>query len=47
MPKPHVICHMTSSVDGRIKIKRWSKIDVEGQVEKAYEAVHDTLEGDA
>jgi riboflavin biosynthesis pyrimidine reductase len=47
MPKPHVICHMTSSVDGRIKIKRWSKIDAEGQVEKAYEAVHDKLEGDA
>lgn len=47
MSKPHVICHMTSSVDGRIKIKRWSKIDVEGQVEKAYESIHDTLEGDA
>ena len=47
MPKPHVICHMASSVDGRVKIKRWSQLDVEGVVEKAYEAVHDKLEGDA
>ncbi|WP_158808901.1 dihydrofolate reductase family protein [Beijerinckia sp. L45] len=47
MPKPHVICHMTSSVDGRIKIKRWSTVDVEGHVEKAYEEIHDKLEGDA
>ncbi len=47
MPRPHVICHMASSVDGRVKIKRWSRIDVDGIVEKAYEAVHDKLEGDA
>ncbi len=47
MPRPHVICHMASSVDGRVKIKRWSKLDVEGVVEKAYEAVHEKLEGDA
>jgi riboflavin biosynthesis pyrimidine reductase len=47
MPRPHVICHMASSVDGRVKIKRWSRLDVEGTVEKAYEAVHDKLEGDA
>ncbi len=47
MPRPHVICHMASSVDGRIKIKRWSRLDVDGTVEKAYEAVHDKLEGDA
>ena len=47
MPRPHVICHMASSVDGRVKIKRWSRLDVDGVVEKAYEAVHDRLEGDA
>ena len=45
--RPHVICHMTSSVDGRIKIRRWSRIDVDGLVDKAYEAVHDALDGDA
>ena len=47
MPRPHVICHMTSSVDGRIKIRRWSQIDVDGIVEAAYQAIHDRLEGDA
>lgn len=47
MTKPHVICHMTSSVDGRIKIKRWSRIGDEGLVEMAYETIHDRLDGDA
>ena len=47
MPRPHVICHMASSLDGRVKIARWSRLDVEGTVEAAYEAVHDKLEGDA
>lgn len=45
--RPRVIVHMTTSVDGRIKIRRWSRIDTDGVVEKAYEAVHDRLEGDA
>ncbi len=47
MPRPHVICHMASSVDGRVQIKRWSRLDVDGTVLKAYEAVHDRLAGDA
>ena len=47
MPRPHVICHMASSIDGRVKIKRWSRLDVGGVVDKAYEAVHDKLGGDA
>ena len=47
MPRPHVICHMASSVDGRVKIKRWSRLDVDEIVHKAYEAVHDKLAGDA
>ena len=38
---------MTTSVDGRVKIRRWSRIDTEGVVEKAYESVHDRLAGDA
>lgn len=45
--RPRVIVHMTTSVDGRIKIRRWSKLDADGVVEKAYEAVHDDLAGDA
>lgn len=44
MKKPHVICHMASSVDGRIKIKQWSHV---GAVDKAYESVHEALDGDA
>jgi riboflavin biosynthesis pyrimidine reductase len=47
MPKPHVIVHMTSSVDGRIKIKRWSPRPLEGSADTAYESVHDKLGGDA
>ncbi len=45
--RPRVIVHMTGSVDGRVKIKRWSQVDTEGVVETAYEAVHDRLAGDA
>lgn len=45
--RPHVIVHMTTSVDGRIKIRRWSRLDIEGAAETAYEAVHDELAGDA
>lgn len=46
-PRPRVIVHMTTSVDGRVKIKRWSQVDTEGVVEKAYEGVHEKLAGDA
>ena len=45
--RPRVIVHMTTSVDGRVKIRRWSRIDTDSLVEKAYEAVHDRLAGDA
>ncbi len=45
MPRPYVICHMTSSVDGRIKSRRWSRGGDAG--EGAYEAVHQKLAGDA
>ena len=41
--RPRVICHMTSSVDGRIKVRRWTTIDADGH----YEAIHTRLDGDA
>ena len=47
MKKPRVICHMQSTVDGRIKIKRWSAIDTDAFVHKPYEEVHAKLNGDA
>ncbi len=47
MTKPHVICHMTSSVDGRVKTRRWSAVDGANPVEAAYEKVHGELAGDA
>ena len=47
MTKPHVICHMTSSVDGRVKTRRWSPIDGNNAVEAAYEKAHGDLGGDA
>lgn len=40
--RPHVICHMTASLDGRIKVRRW-KIDADDH----YETIHERLEGDA
>ncbi len=46
-PRPRVIVHMTTSVDGRVKIRRWSQVDTDGVVEKAYESVHEKLAGDA
>jgi riboflavin biosynthesis pyrimidine reductase len=40
--KPYVICHMMSSVDGRIDAARWP-----GDIGKDYEPIHDILAGDA
>ncbi len=42
--RPHVICHMVSSLDGRILPSRWrpSGLDVHG----VYERLHDRLDGD-
>lgn len=36
---------MQSTVDDRIKIKRWSHIDLDAHVHKPYEPVHDKLGG--
>ena len=47
MPKPHVICHMSSTVDGRVKIKRWSRLDVDAVVHGPYEDIHAKLKADA
>ncbi len=43
--KPHVICHMLSSVDGRILGSRWRPkgVDTAG----LFERLHDQLKGDA
>ncbi len=41
--RPHVICHMTASVDGRIKTRRWKTLDADSH----YERVHGELKGDA
>lgn len=43
--KPHVICHMVSSVDGRILSSRWRPKDA--NTAGLFERLHDQLEGDA
>jgi riboflavin biosynthesis pyrimidine reductase len=47
--KPHVICHMLISLDGRIHPSRWTQSpDGDRKVwSSAYERVHETLAGDA
>jgi riboflavin biosynthesis pyrimidine reductase len=43
--KPHVICHMTSSVDGRTLGSRWRP---DGKLSSVlFERLHDELDGDA
>jgi riboflavin biosynthesis pyrimidine reductase len=42
--KPHVICHMSSSIDGRTRLSRWRP---KGAVGGLFEKLHDELEGDA
>jgi riboflavin biosynthesis pyrimidine reductase len=42
--KPYVICHMASSVDGRILPKRWRPHGIEGDL---YERIHADLAGQA
>lgn len=43
--KPHLICHMAVSVDGRILPKRWRPEGAD--VSAPYERIHDALRGDA
>ena len=47
--RPHIICHMMVSLDGRIHPSRWTKSPDgdRGAWSKLYEDVHDTLDGDA
>ncbi|HSY24950.1 MAG TPA: RibD family protein [Polyangiaceae bacterium] len=47
--KPHVICHMLVSLDGRIHPSRWTESPDGGRKEwsRVYEDVHGKLEGDA
>src|ERR1700743_578997 len=42
--KPHVICHMSSSIDGRTRLSRWRP---KGAVSGLFETLHDELKGDA
>jgi riboflavin biosynthesis pyrimidine reductase len=42
--KPHVICHMTTSVDGRTLTSRWRP---QGKAGDLFERLHEELEGDA
>src|SRR5260370_5022779 len=43
--KPYVICHMVSSVDGRILGSRWRPM--EGRMPGLFERLHELLGGDA
>lgn len=47
--RPHVICHMMVSLDGRIHPSRWttSPDGVRGDWSKLYERIHEELAGDA
>src|SRR5882757_4882265 len=43
--KPHVICHMAASVDGKTLLSRWKP---EGRVAAGlFERLHDALDGDS
>ncbi|RKH59345.1 deaminase, partial [Corallococcus llansteffanensis] len=42
--KPHVICHMVSSIDGRIILKHWPE---PGPVHGEYERTAATFDADA
>lgn len=44
MPRPHLVCHMAASIDGRILPDRW-RPDL--TFPAIYEALHDKLDGDA
>lgn len=44
MSKPHVICHMAASIDGRILPKRWRPQGLGGDL---YERLHERLGGQA
>jgi riboflavin biosynthesis pyrimidine reductase len=49
MSRPHVVCHMMVSLDGRIHPSRWttSPDGGRGDWSRLYEQVHETLKGDA
>ena len=44
-PRPRVICHMATSIDGRIVVSGWPD-DVSAAVRREYEAVHERYEAD-
>ena len=49
MSRPHVICHMMVSLDGRIHPSRWTTSPDGERADwgKLYEQIHEALEGDA
>lgn len=47
MNSPYIICHMISSVNGKILTENWGGILEDGQLGSLYEDYHDQFEGDA
>jgi 2,5-diamino-6-(ribosylamino)-4(3H)-pyrimidinone 5'-phosphate reductase len=47
MSRPYVICHMMSSVDGRILVQQWGSKSITTKYSAIYEETADTHEGDA
>ena len=49
MIKPHVVCHMMTSLDGRLLPSHWSESPDGGRADWSalYAKVHDALDGDA
>ncbi len=47
MSKPHVICHMMTSIDGKILTENWGENDQVKRIRKLYEEVHNSFDSDA
>lgn len=47
MSKPHVICHMMTSIDGKILSENWGENDQVKRIRKLYEEVHNNFDSDA
>lgn len=47
MDKPYVICHMASTIDGRIVSANWGNKELAKQFSGFYEACHETFESQA
>lgn len=47
MSKPHVICHMMTSIDGKILSENWGENDQVKRIRKLYEEIHSSFDSDA